>query len=157
MSKDRQTPDELSYQRILQECLRGELRVINAHLPCEQKSLSDLLGKEYPNVACNDGSTHLFKRKELEYLVSMIDTDEQEALLLPMLIEVNPGQGEMAIICRGEVEEKVISRILDMPITPRQKRIMIYKPQLALIRRLLKTTTQYLFSPKISQTSEAPF
>lgn len=110
--------------------------------------LSDLLGEEYPNVVCNDGSTHLFKRKELEYLASMIDTDEQEALLLPMLIEVNPGQGEMVIICRGEVEERVISKILDMPVTTKQGRIMIYKPQLALIRKPLKTTTQYLFSPK---------
>ncbi len=140
--------NELPYQRMLQECLRGELRVLNAHLPCEQKTLSDLLGEEYPNVVCNDGSTHLFKRKELEYLASMIDTDEQEALLLPILIEVNPGQGEMAIICRGEVEEKVISEILDMPVTPKQGRIMIYKPQLARLRKPLKTTTQYLFSPK---------
>jgi len=140
--------NELPYQRMLQECLRGELRVLNAHLPCEQKPLSDLSGEEYPSVACNDGSTHLFKRKELEYLASLIDTDEQEALLLPMLIEVSSGQGEMAIICQGEVEEKVVSRILDMPVTPRQKRIMLYKPQLALLRKPLKTTTQYLFSPK---------
>ncbi len=140
--------DELPYQRMLQECLRGELRVLNAHLPCEQKTLSDLLGEEYPNVVCNDGSTHLFKRKELEYLASMLDSAEQEALLLPMLIEVNPGQGEMAIICQGGVEEKVISKVLDTPVTPKKKKIMIYKPQLALIRKPLKTTTQYLFSPK---------
>ncbi len=151
MSNERQLPDELPYQRMLQECLRGELRVLNAYLPCEQKPLSNLLGEEYPNVVCNDGSTHLFKRKELEYLASMLDTNEQEALLLPMLIEVNPGQGEVAIICRGEVEEKVISKILDMPVTTKQERIMIYKPQLSLIRKLLKTTTQYLFAPKTIQ------
>lgn len=150
MSNDRQIPNELPYQRMLQECLRGELRVLNAHLPCEQKPLSDLLGEEYPSVVCNDGSIHLFKRKELEYLASLIDTDEQEALLLPMLIEVSSGQGEMAIICQGEVEERVIPKILDMPVTPRQKRIMLYKPQLALLRKPLKTTTQYLFSPKSS-------
>ena len=140
--------NELPYQKMLQQCLAGELRVLNAYLPCEQKSLSDLLGAEYPNVVCNDGSSHLFKRKELEYLASMLDSDEQEALLLPMLIEVNPGQGEMAIICQGGVEEKVISKILDTPVTPKQKRIMIYKPQLALLRKPLKTTTQYLFSAK---------
>ena len=110
--------------------------------------MADLLGEEDPNVVCNDDSTHLFKRKELKYLASMLDTDEQEALLLPMFIEVNPGQGEMVIICQGEMEEKVISKILDIPVTPKQKRIRIYKPQLALIRKLLKTTTQYLFSPK---------
>ena len=153
MSKNRQILDELPYQKMLQECLKGELRVLNAHLPCKQKPLSDLLSEEYPNVACNDGNTHLFKRKELEYLASMLDTSEQKALLLPMLIEVNPGQSEMVIICRGEVEEKVISKILDMPVTPEKKGILIYKPQLALIRKSLKTTTQYLFS---SESSNQP-
>jgi len=141
--------NELPYERTLQECLRGELRLLNAYLPRQQKSLSDLLREEYPHVVCTDGSPHLFKRKELKYLASLIDADEQEALLLPMLIGVSSGQGEMAIICRGEVEEKVISKILDMPVTPKQQRIMIYKPQLSILRQMLKTTTQYLFSPKI--------
>lgn len=149
MSRNRQMPNQLSYQKILQECLRDELRVLNAHLPCEQKTLSELLGEEYPNVVCNDGSTHLFKRKELEYLASMTDTDEQEILLLPMLIEVNPGQSEVTIICQGEVEKKVISKILNMPTTVKENRIIIYRPQLALLRKPLKTTTQYLFLPKI--------
>jgi uncharacterized protein (UPF0216 family) len=143
--------DELPYQRMLQECLKGELRVLNAHLPSEQKSLADLLAEESPGVVCSDGSAHLFKKKELEYLASIIGADEQKLLLLPMLIEVNPGQDEMAVICRGEVEEQVVSKILDMPVTTKQRRITIYKPQLALIRKVLKTTTQYLFSPKILQ------
>ncbi len=141
--------NELPYERLLQESLRGELRLLNAYLPRPQKSLADLLREEYPHVVCTDGSTHLFKRKELKYLASLIDADEQEALLLPMLIGVSSGQGEMAIICRGEVEEKIISKILDMPVTPQQKRIIIYKPQLSILRKMLKTTTQYLFSPKI--------
>lgn len=141
--------DELPYQKMLQECLKGELRVLNAHLPSEQKSLSNLLAEEYPGVVCSDGSAHLFKRKELEYLSSIIDADEREKLLLPVLIEVNPGQDEMAVMCRGEVEEKVISKVLDMPVKTSQRRITIYRPQLALIRKKLKTTTQYLFSPKI--------
>ncbi len=140
---------ELPYQRMLQECLKGELRVLNASLPCEQRPLSDLLGEEYPVLACNDGSTHLFKKKELKYLASLIDADEQAALLLPMLIEVNPGQDEMAVICRCGVERRVISEVLDMPVKPEQKRITIYKPQLALLRKILKTTTQYVFSPKV--------
>jgi len=143
--------NELPYQRMLQESLKGELRVLNAHLPSEQKPLANLLVEESPNVVCNDGSAHLFKRKELEYLASITSADEQKTLLLPMLIEVNPGQDEMAIICRGEVEEKVVSKILDMPVTTKQRRITVYKPQLAIIRKVLKTTTQYLFSPKILQ------
>jgi hypothetical protein len=139
---------ELPYDRLLQECLKGELRVVNAHLPSKPKPLSDLLTEEYPHVLCRDGSTHLFKRKELKYLASLIGDDEQKALLLPMLLEVNAGRGEVAVICQGEVEEKVMAKVLDMPVTPRQKKIVLYRPQLALVRKLLRTTTQYLFAPK---------
>ncbi len=141
--------DELPYERLLQESLKGELRILNAYLPREQKPLSDLINEETPGVNCNDGSTHLFKRKELEYLKSIISPDEQKSLQLPILIEVTPSQNKTAIICRGDVEEKVVSRILDMQVTNTQGRIRLYRPQLALVRKVLKTTTQYLFAPRI--------
>lgn len=137
---------ELLYEKVLQECLKGELRVLNAHLPRRQKRLSDLLGEKYPHVVCSDDTTHLFKRKELEHLAGILDSEEQEVLLLPMLIELGPNQDEAAIICEQGIEEKVISKILNMPLIYKQKRIMIYRPQLGVIRKVLKTTTQYLFS-----------
>jgi uncharacterized protein (UPF0216 family) len=141
------------YGKMLQDCLRGELRVVNTGLPRSQKRLSNLLDEKYPHVVCNDGSTHFFKRSELEYLASMIDTDEQKALLLPMLIELGANQAEAAIPilsgCEGKLEEKVISKALNMPVTCEERKIRIYKPQLALLRRKLKTTTVYVFSPKI--------
>ena len=140
---------ESPYERMLQECLRGELRVVNTGLPQSQKRLMDLLNEEHPHVACNDGSTHFFKKNELEYLASMLDTGEQRTLLLPMLIELGADQGEAAIICEAEVEEKVISKALNMPATREEGRIRIYRPQLALLRKRLKTTTVYVFSPKI--------
>jgi uncharacterized protein (UPF0216 family) len=137
------------YEKMLQDCLRGELRIVNTGLPQSQKRLSNLLDEKYPHVVCNDGSTHLFKKSELEYLASMLDTDEQETLPLPMLIELGANQAEAAIICEGKVEEKVISKALNMPVTCEERRIKIYKPQLALLRRKFKTTTVYVFSPKI--------
>jgi uncharacterized protein (UPF0216 family) len=144
--------DELNqspYERMLQEAVRGELRIVNAGLPKSQERLSNLLSEKYPHVVCHDGSTHSFKRSELEYLASIIDTDEQKTLELPMIIELGPDQGEAAIICEGKVEEKTMSRVLDMPVTCEEGRIRIYRPQLALLRRKLKTTTVYLFSPRI--------
>jgi len=143
------------YEKILQDCLRGELRLVNTGLPQSQKRQSKenklfyLLNEKYPHVVCNDGSTHFFKKSELEYLASMLDTDEQETLPLPMLIELGANQAEAAIICEGKVEEKVISKALNMPVTCEERRIRIYKPQLALLRRKFKTTTVYVFSPKI--------
>jgi len=143
------------YEKILQDCLRGELRIVNTGLPQSQKRQSKenklfyLLNEKHPHVVCNDGSTHFFKKSELEYLASMIDTDEQKALPLPMLIELGANQAEAAIICEGKIEEKVISKALNMPVTCQEKRIRIYRPQLALLRRKFKTTTVYVFSPKI--------
>ncbi|HUW46226.1 MAG TPA: DUF61 family protein [Dehalococcoidia bacterium] len=148
-------PKQSLYERTLQECLRGELRIVNTGLPQSQKRQSKenklfyLLNEKYPHVVCNDGSTHFFKKSELEYLASMIDTDEQKALPLPMLIELGANQAEAAIICEGKLEEKVISKALNMPVTCEERRIRIYKPQLALLRRKFKTTTVYVFSPKI--------
>ena len=143
------------YEKMLQDCLRGELRLVNTGLPQSQKQQSKenklfyLLNEKYPHVICNDGSTHFFKKSELEYLASMIDTDEQKALPLPMLIELGANQAEAAVICVGKVEEKVLSKVLNMPVTCEERRIRIYKPQLTLLRRKFKTTTVYVFSPKI--------
>jgi len=146
------------YEKILQNCLRGELRVVNTGLPRSQKWLSDLLEERYPRVICNDGSTHFFKKSELEYLASLLDTDEKKALPLPMLIEVGTNQAEAAVICEGKIEEKVISKALKMPVTCEAKRIRIYKPQLALLRKKLKTTTVYVFSPKtITKPTSPPY
>ena len=144
------------YENILQNCLRGELRVVNTGLPRSQKWLSDLLEERYPHVTCNDGSTHLFKRSELEYLASLLDTDEQKTLPLPMLIELGANQAEAAVICEGKIEEKVISKALKMPVTCKESRIGIHKPQLALLRKKLKTATIYVFSPKIVTETTRP-
>ncbi len=147
LGEEKQTP----YDRMLQECLKGELRVVNAGLPRNQKPLSGLLREEYPQVACSDGSTHFFKRKELEYLATILNANEQEELLLPMLIELSGSEAQAAVICEGDEEVKVVSRILDMPVIYEKGRITLYRPQLALLRKKLKTTTQYVFSPKIVQ------
>lgn len=137
------------YERMLQECLRGELRIVNTGLPRSQKRLTDLLNEEHPHVVCNDGSTHFFKRTELDYLAGMLDPDEQKRLLLPMLIEVGANQGEAAIVGDAEVVEKIVSKALNMPVSREEGRIRIHKPQLALLRKKFKTTTVYVFSPKI--------
>ncbi len=135
-------------EKMLQECLRGELRVVNAGVPQSQKRLSTLLNEQYPYVLCNDGSTHFFKRSELQYLASLLEPEEQEALPLPILIELGANQNEATVICGGNAEEKIISIMLNMPVVCQERRIRLYKPQLALLRRKLKTATVYIFSPR---------
>ena len=140
---------DFSYDRLLQESLKGELKVVNAHLPLRQKTLSELLTEEYPHIICRDGSTHLFSRKELKYLCSLITPEEQTTLLLPIMIEVSAGQGIIAVVSTGDTVDKIISQVTDMPLTQKQGKINIYKPQLALIRTRLKTVTQYVFPPSL--------
>lgn len=133
------------YEKMLQECLRSELRLVNAGLPVSRKPLSELLSEEYPHVVCTDGSVHLFKRRELEYCAAITSPDEHQALLLPMIIEVGGGGAEAALVCRGRVEERVASTVLNMAVTAERGRIRMYKPQLALLRKTLRTTIQYVF------------
>jgi len=140
---------DFSYDRLLQESLKGELKVVNAHLPLKQKTLSELLTEEYPHIICRDGSTHLFSRKELKYLSSLITPEEQTTLLLPIMIEVSAGQGVIAVVSPGDTVDKIISQVTDMPLAQKQGKINIYKPQLALIRTRLKTVTQYVFPPSL--------
>lgn len=137
------------YEKILRESLRAELRLVNTGLPRNQKKLSGLLKESHPHVLCNDGSSHSFKKKELEYLATITDTAEQEELLLPIIIEVGAGEGEMSVVCEGRVEKEVVSRVLDMQLTCEQGRIRIYRPQLALLRGKLKTTTVYVFCASV--------
>lgn len=140
---------DLPYERILQECLTGELKVLNAHLPARQKNLSSLLEEEYPNVLCNDGSIHLFKRKELEYLAGITSSDEHKLLMLPILIQIDTGRSETKVLCPGDAEKKLIQSVLDMPLDFQEGAARIYRPQLNVLRRRLKTTTQYLYSPQL--------
>jgi uncharacterized protein (UPF0216 family) len=143
--------EDSRYDRLLQESLKEELRFLNAPLPGKRKSLGELLKEETPSVTCADGSLQIFKRKELEYLSGLTDEDARDSLLLPVIIEVEPGRNRMAIICHSDAEQAVFSALLGMTLTEKNHRIVIHKPQLAAIRKVLKTTTQYLFSPKILQ------
>lgn len=139
------------YERMLQEYLRGEFRVLNAHITLEPKTLAVLRKETYPSVSARDGSNYLFKRRELEFLVSFLTEAEQEQLFLPIMIEVIAGEEEISVLARGDVEAKVVSRVLGMPVSLRTGRIKLYKPQLAELRRVLRTTTQYVFSPRLPE------
>ncbi len=141
--------DESRYDRLIQHSMKEELRFLNAQLPGKQKSLRQLLSEETPSIICADGSLQLIKRKELDYLSTILPASNWQDLFLPVIIEINPGEDEIFIVCRSEHELFVISALLGMPVTMRGDRIILYKNQLAAIRKILKTTTQYMFSPKI--------
>ncbi len=135
-------------ERVLEEILKEELlRLANAHLPYKKKALKEALLEKYPHVLTRDGSIHMFKRSELEFLKSILSEDKWDKLKLPITIELNPDYGEGAAIVRGEVEVEVVSKILGLNYQGR-KEVIIYRPQISALRRKLRTTTQIAFSLK---------
>ena len=132
--------------RVFESCLKGDLKTLNAHLPRRRKSLSELLEEKHPHVECGDGSTHYFKKKELEYLARMLNNNEKQTLLLPIIIEVGSVEGGMTVRSKTGTEAKIFSKILEMPITCISDIITVFKPQLNVLRKVLKTTTQYVFT-----------
>ena len=125
--------------------LKNEFKVLNAQIPRKRRSLTELLKEEHPHVVCSDGSAHFFKRKELEYLSQMLYEDERNFLLLPIIMEVTPDQSGVTIRSKGGSEAKIFSKILDMTVVSKENIITIFRPQLNVIRKALKTTTQYVF------------
>ncbi len=136
----------IDYEKALEEILKEELlRLANKHLPYKKKSLKEALNEKYPHITTRDGSIHMFKRSELEFLKSLISEDKWDKLKLPITIELNPDYGEGAAIVRGRVEVEVVSKILGIK-PQREDEIVIYRPQISVLRRHLRTTTQIAFS-----------
>ncbi len=132
----------------LEEYLKKELRLVNLHLPYKRRSLEELLREDFPHIILRDGSTHYFKRKELELLASLIPRELWSELKLPILLEVSPEYGEGAVIIKGRVESLIVSKILEIE-WKEESHLIIYRPQVSILRRKLPTTTQYVFSLRL--------
>ena len=142
-------PAESGYDRLLQGWLSGEMRLVNSGLPRERRRLSELLDENQPAVGCSDGSQQMLKRAELRYLADLLEEEERHALFLPILIEMAGDETEAIVLCSSDVELKVVSSILGMKMSYEHPgRVRLYRPQLSLLRRKLRTTTQYAFSSR---------
>ncbi|HPC03040.1 MAG TPA: DUF61 family protein [Syntrophales bacterium] len=122
-----------------------DLRILNTQAPRARKTLAALLREDTPFVSCQDGGEHHFRKSELLRLASMLEEWEREELLLPILIEVSGESGQMTVRTKTGVEEKVLGTLLGMPVDREGDEIYLSRAQLPAIRRLLKSSTQYLF------------
>jgi uncharacterized protein (UPF0216 family) len=138
-------PSRTPPDRIIEGYLFDDVKVLNTQIPRERKTLAELLGEEEPHVVCMDGNPHHFRKRELEALSQMITEEEQHALLLPILMEMTSDRSDIIIRTRSGVEEKILSNVLDMPVTSKDNKITIFRPQLSMVRKKLKTSTQYVF------------
>ncbi len=123
--------------------IKFELARLNAHLPERRISLKEALSSPKPGVVSRNGSTHTFKREELEFLAEILPEANWGELQLPILISIDPKLGRGAARISGEAEAEVAGQILGKKSTAME--LLIYRPEVANLRRKLPTTTQYLF------------
>ena len=123
--------------------IKLELSRLNVHLPERRLSLREALSSAKPQVKARDGSIHTFKREELDFLAGLLPEEDRDKLQLPILIALEPKLGRGTARISGEAEVKVISRVLEKE--PAARELLIYRPEVAILRRKLPSTTQYLF------------
>jgi hypothetical protein len=124
--------------------IKHELARLNVHLPRKKISLKEALSSPKPRVETRGGGIHVFKREELELLSSLLPEVEWEKLQLPILIAFEPKLGRGTARISGETEAKVVGKILGK--APAAE-LILYRPEVSLLRGKLPTTTQYLFVP----------
>jgi hypothetical protein len=122
--------------------LKHELVRLNLHLPRKKISLKEALLSQKPHVQTRGGGIHVFKRKELELLSSLLPEEDWEKLQLPILIAVESRLGRGAARILGGTEARVVGKLLEK--APSEE-LIIYRPEIATLRGKLPTTTQYLF------------
>lgn len=119
-----------------------ELTRLNIHLPEKRISLKEALSSSKPLVKTKAGTTHSFKREELEFLSKITPKEEWDELRLPILIALEPKLGRGAARISGKAEGEVASKILNKRSGGE---LVIYRPEVAILRKKLPTTSQYLF------------
>jgi uncharacterized protein (UPF0216 family) len=129
---------------IVEKLLQAELRIVNKHLPLERKTLAQLLKEEVPYVRCRDGSIHVFKRSELEKLKNLVNDEEAQKLLLPMIIRVRVDMDTPTGFIEDPLEASVVRRILGLkpPLDNTNQELYLYKPHLFELRYRFSTVFQ---------------
>ncbi|MBC7218693.1 MAG: DUF61 family protein [Hadesarchaea archaeon] len=127
----------------MERIIKFELGRLNAHLPEKRITLKSALSLDKPSVRTKDGKAHYLKREELELLSKLLPEAEWDSLLLPIFISLEPKLGRGAAKIKGTFEAKVIGKILGKETSGDE--LIVYRPEIAIIRRKLATTTQYLF------------
>jgi uncharacterized protein (UPF0216 family) len=128
------------------------LQTLNRHLPKKRRTLKELLLEDMPDIKNLDGSTHLFDKKELEKLASIIPEWEHDNLRLPIYLEMSSSMERGTIKISGRLECRIINRVLHEDEKPEKRSLeeqdsmTIYYPHLPKIRKELSTTTQYMFT-----------
>jgi len=136
------------------EVIKRQIQNLNRHLPKGRVTLENLLKQEKPRVENRDGDSHRFKRRELNYLSEILPPEKHSKLRLPIIIRISPDLGRGATRISGDVEKEVLRKILEKEEEEGEDELILYRPEIRIVRKKLPTTTQYAFM--ISSTKGEP-
>lgn len=126
--------------------MRKLMEVMNRHVPSKRTSLAELLKAEEAEYQGKDGVHYHIKRKELEYLATLVDPWDQGRLKLPIIIMTDTADEGGAWKIMGSVEVKVVSQIVGRePEFP--DRMRLFHPHMVKLRSVLPTATTTMFMP----------
>lgn len=129
----------------MERLLRDELKAVNYMLPKKRKSLKELLNEEYPHVPLRDGSTHMFRRSELQRACNVLGEELSGNLFLPIILEMRAELKEVVAEVGDPVAIKLICRILDIN-EPEKPPLRLYPVHLRVLRREIGTLLMYAIS-----------
>lgn len=121
--------------------LKKQILVLNRHIPKSRKNLHELLKEDRPHVVGSDGTRHRFNRDEFKILGDILDDSDLRKLKLPIYIEIKSITSGAKI--SGKLETRIICHILEKEDCTDP--IFIYRGDLKILRKILPTTTQYIF------------
>ncbi len=120
------------------------LQSLNSHLPAQRKSLALLLEEEKPRIIGKDGSSHRFKRAELNRIAEIVQEKSHGRVKLPIYIEMAPDYGRGTALIHGYLHCEIVQTILEIK-KEKTDEIIIYRPDVSKLRKKLPTATQYVF------------
>ncbi|MHC1594933.1 MAG: DUF61 family protein [Methanotrichaceae archaeon] len=120
------------------------VQTMNQHLPGRRRKLTELLKDEKPGVRGKDNTFYIIDKVELDLISNSLSRYLWDRLRLPILIEMAPQYGSGTARIQGEAECVVVNKLLE---TKRgdEKLMLIYMPEIRILRRKLPTATQYAF------------
>ena len=120
------------------------LQSLNSHLPVQRKSLALLLEEEKPRIIGKDGSSHRFKRNELNQIAGIVQEKYHGRVKLPIYIEMAPDYGRGTALIHGYLHCEIVQTILEIKNEGTDE-IIIYRPDVSILRKKMPTATQYVF------------
>jgi uncharacterized protein (UPF0216 family) len=127
--------------------IRKMMEMLNRHVPSKRTSLADYLKGTDAEYEGKDGVRYHIKRRELEYLASLLDDWEWTKLKLPIIIMTDTSyEAGGAWKIMGKTEVKVVSKIVERE-PEFEDSMRLFHPHMVKLRTALPTATTTLFSP----------